>query len=194
MKWKISLILVLLCSCLLEGKAQRIAVKTNILYDAAATINIGAELGVAPKWTIDVSGNYNNWNMSHERRWKHWFVQPEARYWFCERFGGHFVGVHAIGGKFNIGNLDNDFKFLGTNFSVLSDQRFQGWAVGGGLAYGYSYMLNEHWNLEAELGLGYAYMKYDRYPCAVCGDKIAEDQSHNYWGVTKLAINLVYLF
>ena len=39
--------------------AQKIAVKTNILYDVTTTLNIGAEFRVAPKWTIDLSGNYN---------------------------------------------------------------------------------------------------------------------------------------
>lgn len=37
--------------------AQKIAVKTNILYDVTTTLNIGAEFRVAPKWTIDLSGN-----------------------------------------------------------------------------------------------------------------------------------------
>ena len=42
--------------------AQKIAVKTNILYDVTTTLNIGAEFRVAPKWTIDLSGNYNHFN------------------------------------------------------------------------------------------------------------------------------------
>ncbi len=63
----------------LSVSAQKVAVKTNVLYDAAATINAGVEIGLAPKWTLDVSGNLNAWDMSHGRKWKHWFVQPEAR-------------------------------------------------------------------------------------------------------------------
>ena len=34
--------------------------KSNILYDASGTINLGAEVGLAPRWTLDVSGNYND--------------------------------------------------------------------------------------------------------------------------------------
>lgn len=30
------------------AKAQNVAVKTNLLYDAAATINAGVEVGLAP--------------------------------------------------------------------------------------------------------------------------------------------------
>ena len=51
---------------------QEFAVKTNVLYDATMTINLGAELEVAPKWSVELSGNFNGWNMGNGRRWKHW--------------------------------------------------------------------------------------------------------------------------
>ena len=121
-------------------------------------------------------------------------VQPEVRYWFCDRFSGHFVGVHVHGGQFNIGGLDNGIKFLGTDFSKLSDSRFQGWFAGAGVSYGYDWILSRHWNLEAELGLGYSYTRFDQYRCAGCGKKVATDKAHNYVGITRIALNLVYLF
>lgn len=153
------------------AKAQNVAVKTNLLYDAAATINAGVEVGLAPKWTLDVSGNFNGWTMSDDRKWKHWMIQPEARYWFCDRFAGHFLGIHAHGGQFNIGHLDYGFKFLGTDFSKLTDHRFQGWFAGGGIAYGYTWILGRHWNLEAELGIGYSYTRYGNFqPCQLGED------------------------
>lgn len=39
--------------------AQRVAIKSNLLYDAATTMNLGLEIGLAPKWSLDLSGNYN---------------------------------------------------------------------------------------------------------------------------------------
>lgn len=177
-----------------EVKAQKVAVKTNIVYDIAANINAGVELGLAPKWTFDVSGNFNAWDMSHDRKWKHWFVQPEFRYWFCDRFAGHFLGLHLHGGQYNVGGLKNSISFLGTDFSRLSDNRFQGWFAGAGLAYGYSWILGKHWNLEAEIGFGYSYTKFDTFECVGCGRKVEEDKEHHYVGPTKAAINLVYLF
>lgn len=156
--------------------------------------NAGIEVGLAPKWTFDLSANYNGWTFSHERKWKHWLLQPEGRYWFCDRFAGHFVGVHALGGQYNIGNLNNHISFLGTDLSVLSDRRYQGWFAGGGIAYGYAWILNKRWNLEAELGLGWIYTRYDSYPCTQCGTKIADGKSHNYVGPTKAAVNLIYTF
>ena len=175
-------------------QAQKVAVKTNLLYDATATINAGIEFGLAPKWTLDVSGNFNGWTMSHDRKWKHWMVQPEARYWFCDRFAGHFLGFHALGGQYNIGHLKNNIKFLGTGFSKLSDSRYQGWFIGAGIAYGYAWVLNKHWNLEGEIGVGYVYTEYDRFNCKGCGKKVEEDKNHHYFGPTKAAINLIYVF
>ena len=184
-------------SCLVEVhfvKAQDIALKSNILYDASGTINLGAEVGLAPRWTLDVSGNYNGWVRSHGRTWKHWMLQPEARYWFCDRFTGHFVGVHAHGGQYNVGNLKNDISFLGSDLSKLSDRRYQGWFVGAGIAYGYSWILSRYWNVEAEIGVGYAYTRFDAYPCADCGTKLIDGKSHHYVGPTKVALNLIYVF
>lgn len=177
----------------LTARAQQFGLKTNLLYDATATVNVGAEMRVAPRWSIDVSGNLNAWSINNHK-WKHWLVQPEARYWFCDRFAGHFLAVHAHGGQYNFGGLRNGISFLGSDFSQLTDKRYQGWFVGAGVAYGYAWILGRHWNLEAEIGIGYAYTRYDTYPCANCGDKIAEDQSHHYVGPTKAAVNLVYTF
>lgn len=178
----------------LGAKGQDAAVKTNLLYDAALTVNLGVEFGLAPRWTLDVSGNFNGWTLSHDRRWKHWLLQPEARYWFCDRFSGHFLAAHAHGGQYNAGGLKNNISFLGSDLSELSDYRYQGWFVGAGVAYGYVWMLGWHWNVEAELGVGYAYTRYDKFRCVGCGKKLERDKSHHYVGPTKLAVNLVYVF
>ena len=92
---RILIFLMLLVSISLS--AQDVAVKTNLLYDATTTINLGAEIGVAPKWTVDLSANYNGWTFNDNKKWKHWMAQPEVRYWFCERFNGHFLGAHLLG-------------------------------------------------------------------------------------------------
>lgn len=194
---KIKLRLILLAGLVLFGisaKGQTVAVKTNILYDALLNVNLGAEFGLAPRWTLDVSGGLNMWTLSHDRRWKHWLVQPEARYWFCDRFSGHFLGFHAHGGQYNFGGLKNGVKFLGSDFSKLSDSRYQGWFVGAGVAYGYTWILGRHWNFELEIGVGYAYTQYDKFRCAGCGKKVESDKSHHYVGPTKAAVNLVYVF
>ncbi|MBQ8501028.1 MAG: DUF3575 domain-containing protein, partial [Bacteroides sp.] len=58
-----------------QAKGQDIALKTNLLYDATATINAGVEFRLAPRWSFDLSGNYNAWTLN-DHRWKHWLLQP----------------------------------------------------------------------------------------------------------------------
>ena len=174
-------------------QAQDVAVKTDLLKDVVLTPTIGVEFGLAPKWTFEVSGSLNAWPVN-DHYWKQWMVMPEARYWFCQRFAGHFVGAHVLGGQYNFGNLHNNIKFLGTDFSKLTDERHQGWMAGAGIAYGYDWILSRHWNLEAEIGFGWVYTRYDVYPCATCGSKTRSRKPHNYVGPTKAAINLVYTF
>ena len=176
-----------------ESNAQNWAVKTNLLYDATTSMNLGVERALAEKWTIDLSGNWNPFQFSENTKFKHWFVQPEVRYWTCRKFGGHFVAAHLWGGQYNVGNISGIPNFLGNNFSQLADHRFEGWFAGAGVGYGYAFMLGKHWNLEAEIGFGYAYTKFDKYFCPKCGEKIGSG-NHHYVGPTKAAINLVYLF
>ncbi len=191
---------ILLCAIMMfsaigySASAQNFALKTNLLSDGFLSPNLGMEVGLAPKWTLDVSGQFNLWTLSHDRRWKHWAVQPEARYWFCDRFASHFIGVHTHGGQYNIGGFDGKVKFLGTDARKLKDTRYQGWFVGGGVAYGYAWILGRHWNLEAELGVGYSYTRYDRFRCVGCGKKVESDKPHHYYGPTKAAVNIVYVF
>lgn len=49
-----------------------------MIYDAHLNANIGAEMQVAPKWSVDLSGQVNFWTLSHKRKWKNWMVQPET--------------------------------------------------------------------------------------------------------------------
>lgn len=192
-KFSLFIIAVLLMGFLQPARAQEIAIKTNFLYDATATVNAGVEIGLAPKWTLDLSGNLNAWSKNEHTKWKHWMVQPEARYWFCDRFSRHFIGAHLIGGAFNFGNINNNLSFLGSNFSILSDKRYQGYAFGCGVAYGFAFVLSKHLNLELEAGVGYVYLDYETYECDGCGRWVA-DNRHHYVGPTKAAVNLVYVF
>lgn len=174
-------------------KAQNIAVKTNLLADCLLNVNAGVEFALDTHWSLDIDGQWNFWTVN-EHKWKHWLLKPEFRYWFCERFAGHFIGLHALGGEYNFGNIKNNVRFIGSDFAPLTDRRYQGWGIGAGIAYGYAWVLNMHWNLEAEIGFGWIYTRYDIFPCAECGSKLASDLRHNYVGPTKAALSLVYLF
>lgn len=186
------LLILLLCVCwsgIEKVSAQKIAVKTNLLYDATSTLNLGAEYAVADRWSLQISGNYNPWTFSDNRKMKHWLIQPEARYWLCEAFNGHFFGVHAHYAQYNWGGMLFPW---GPSVDNLSRYRYEGWLAGGGVSYGYQWILGKHWNLEASLGLGYAYLKYDKHECRKCGDKIGTEKK-NYLGPTQAAVSIIYI-
>ena len=83
---------VLLCNTA-NSYAQKVAVKTNLLYDATTTMNLGLEIGLGKKWSLDLSGNYNPWKFDDETRLRHWacsrnfatgFVRNStAIFWLC---------------------------------------------------------------------------------------------------------------
>ncbi len=188
------LLAVVFCVAVSGAMAQKVAVKTNLLADGFFNPNLGVEVGLAPKWTMDITGQFNAWTLSHDRRWKHVLLQPEARYWFCDRFSGHFLGMHAHGGVYNIGGFDGKVSMFGTDARKLKDTRYEGWFVGAGVGYGYSWILGRHWNFEAEIGFGYSYTRYDRFKCENCGRRLERNKPHHYVGPTKAALNLVYVF
>lgn len=202
---KILITLGLLVAAIPSVNAQDVNIKTNLLYDALLSPTLGVEFGLAPKWSMDISGTINAWTVD-ERKWKQWMVQPEARYWFCQRFSGHFLGMHVLGGQYNFGNFgqleshpwrqaqDKRVMFLGTNLGELWNHRLQGWFVGAGVAYGYTWILDRHWSFEAEIGLGWIYTRFDKFNCAGCGKKVEPDKVHNYVGPTKAALNIIYVF
>lgn len=105
----------------------------------------------------------------------------------CRTFGGSFFGIHALGGQYNIRNVDLPFKTLPKQGK--DGRHYEGWYIGGGVTYGYQWLLSKHWNLEAEIGVGYAYSPYKLYgTCKRCLNK----GHRNYVGPTKVGISLVY--
>lgn len=179
------LFLFLLLAVMTNAYGQEFAVKSNLLYDATTTINLGVEVGLSEKWSLDMSGNYNGWKLGrNDMRLKHWLVQPEVRYWLREKFDGHFVGLHTHYADYNVGGI----KFLSEN---MEKNRYQGNLYGAGLSYGYQWLLGNSWSMEAVIGLGWAHLDYDKYPCATCG-KVIKSDAKNYFGATKAALSIIY--
>ena len=187
MKHLIPLLLICVAA---SASAQKVALKTNAAYDAAALLNLGVEYAWNGQWSAELSGVYNPFKFKNGKQWQMAFAQPEVRYWFGEAFRGHFVGIHAQAGTFDAGNINLPFNLA----SGLKDYSYQGWFAGAGIAYGYALPLAKHWNAEFEIGIGYAYSRYDKFECEGCGQKVEKDKSHNYFGPTKAAISLVYVF
>lgn len=191
MKRKVRLLLVgiaLMAGFLSALHAQNVALKSNLLYGATTTPNAGLEFRMGKKWTLDISGGYNPFTFEHHRKLKHWLVAPELRYWTCEAFSGHFFGLHAIGGEYNVNDIDIPVGRL----KNLNNYRHEGYGIGGGLTYGYQWLLGRRWNLEASISAGYVNLDYSKYECAKCGKKIGEGK-YDYFGVTKATLSLIYI-
>lgn len=173
-------------ACIVNG--QNVTIKTNLLYGGSTlTPNAGVEVRLADRWSLDLSGGYNPWTFGNGKQFKHWLVQPEARYWLRQTFGGHFLALHALGGSYNVNRVRVPWKFAADS----RQYRYEGWAAGLGIGYGYAWHLGRSWNLEVEAGVGYVHLDYDRYPCKRCS-ALAESRGHNLFRPTKLALNLVY--
>lgn len=168
--------------------AQKIAVKTNLLYGATTTPNLQLEFRLNKKSTLEIGGGINWFEYSDNKKFKNLLVQPEYRYWFCEAFNGHFLGIHAHGAEFNVGHLDVPVGRLDT----FKDRRYEGYLYGAGVSWGYQWILSPRWNFEVNLGGGYAHIDYTEFCWRECGQELSSGK-HNYWGVTRAGISIVYI-
>ena len=189
-----------------NAQGQHVAIKNNLLYDATGTFNLGLEFGIAPKWTLNIEGNYNPFTWSDGKRWQHWAVQPELRYWTCNRFAGHFFALQGTYVQSDFSNVKVfNTKMWEHDWKTLKDGRAKGWAWGAALGYGYDWVLSKHWNIEFEIAVGALRNYYDKYLVDTRVQpeytnfkrKPAKDENHTvewYAGPTKAAISLVYVF
>lgn len=172
--------------------AQQVNVKTNLLYWATSTPNAGLEWRLSPKISLSAVFGYNAFDFPNRAapdgvrtnpKLHHFLVKPEARYWFCRVFERHYVGLHAIYGRYNAGGM----KFP----KFLKKYRYEGWGTGAGLSYGHQWALGKRCGVELSAGIGYIYMRYDKYGCGACGVKQGRYVRH-YFGPTQLAASFVY--
>ena len=171
-----------------DGITQDVAVKTNAIGWATVSPNLAFEYRVARKWTLDLSLSYNPFTFGDNKKWRHVAVQPEARYWLCAPFGGHFVGAHLLYMHYNAGNVHMPFGL----WKQLRDYRFQGNLYGGGLVYGYHHIINRRWSIEGVIGLGFAHTCSKYYRCRHCG-RYQGIQKKNIFMPTKLSLSVVYV-
>lgn len=167
-----------------------VAAKTNLLFDAVGAVNIGAELPINNRWSLDLNWTFpwyvdREWDWCYELLWG----DVEMRYWLFERTRenrllGHFVGLYAGGGLYD--------------FQLRSTDGYQGeFFIAAGVSYGYAMELSNRWRLEFELGLGYLQSDYRHYfhvtdasgEELLIRDKLSGRIS--YWGPTKAKVSLV---
>ena len=168
-----------------ERILYQLGIKTNLLYDATTSMNLGFEFRTGDKTSFDLPVSFNPWTFSNNKKWKHWLVQPEFRFWTDETFNGHFFGLHGHYAFYNVSRLDHP-PFT----EYMNNHRFEGWLAGGGISYGYRWNFNHRWGLEATVGAGYAYLSYDKFSCGDC-ERMVGSETKNYFGPTKAGLSLV---
>lgn len=193
MKRQLFLLIACLATVFSASAQGEVGIKTNLFYGGyTLTPNLGVEIGLGKHTTLDITGSYNWFNLNgdetNNKKLVHWMVQPEFRYFLCEKFNGHFFGVHALYSQYNIGEHNLPMIFG----KGSKKYRHQGWAAGAGVSYGYQLMLSRSWNLEFNIGVGYARLKYDKYNCPECGENLGTETKH-YFGPTKAGVSLIWI-
>ena len=117
MRYKVLLFFLLVLWVAQTAKSQDVALKTNTLMWATTTPNLGLEVALSPRYTLELSGSYNPWTFKDDKKMRFWLVQPELKYWFCEKSEGHFVGMHLHGAQY---------------FGGFKKKRYDGYLAGGG--------------------------------------------------------------
>lgn len=165
---------------------SRVALKTNLLYDAVLVPNIGVEAKIFNNWTIYADIMYARWDIPSEHfYWDLYGAQAGIRKYFGSRalhrsFTGHHAGIYtqALAYDFQAGNIGQQTPTI--NFGV-------------GVEYGYSFPVARSLNIDVEIGIGYLGGKYHEYTV---------EDTHNVWrgtlertwiGPTKASISLVWL-
>ena len=164
-----------------QTSSRYVAVKTNLAAWAGTIMNLAVDVQVSEHFSVELPVLWCPWYVSSEHAIKTFTVQPEARYWLSKPGKGHFFGVHAHVGWFNV--KWNRDRYQDTERPLL----------GAGISYGYLLPFNEHWAGEFTLGAGYANMRYDTWYNIDNGARI-DTRTKNYWGITRVGLSVVYRF
>lgn len=171
-----------------------IDVRTNLLLDAAAIPNIGAELYLGRQWSLGLNWWYAWWKCDHRHRyWRTYGGEVNLRRWFGSTakrkpLAGHHAGIYAT-------VLTYDFEWgkkgimggrpLGTIFDKAN--------YGFGLEYGYSLPIARRLNLDFSIGAGYLGGEFQEYKPVDGRYEWTATKRRHWWGPTKAEISLVWL-
>ena len=170
------------------------AVKTNLLYDAALIPNLGVEFYMKDGWSIGADWMYGWWKKDRI----HWYWHAYGgdlvvRKWLGRKaeekpLQGHHLGVYAqvltydfeTGGRGYMGGKPGGTLFDRAHFGV-------------GLEYGYSHPIAKRLNLDFAIGIGYLGGKcYEYLP--VDNHYVWQTTKQRRWfGPTKAEVSLVWL-
>ena len=159
-----------------------IAVKTNLLFVAALTANLGFEAELWPHWSIDLPVWYSPYDIASTRKLRLLAVPPEVRWWPGVVMNGHFIGLHTHVAGFNVA-INDKARYQDPNHAL--------WGMGLSYGYAFSWGKDNRWGIEFNIGVGFAEYDYDAYRNRRNG-ALFKSGSDVYWGVTRAGVNLSY--
>ena len=167
---------------------SRVALKTNLLYDAVLIPNAGVEVSLGRQWTVGVDGFFT-W-FSSDSRHRYW--QGYGGYLTLRRylgtpvegqsflFKGHHIGAYALG-------LTYDVEWGGRGYQA---DRF---GFGGGVEYGYALPIGRNLLLDFSLGIGFQDGEYKEYD-PQDNHYVWQTTSKRHWfGPTKAEVSLKWV-
>lgn len=162
------------------------AIKSNMLYDAAMTPNAAIEFYLDAGFSLTANWQYAWWKRDKSAfYWRTYGGDVEARYWFGKLakekpLTGHHVGLY--------GQMVT-YDFIFGRKGILAPR--WSWAIGA--SYGYSLPIHEVLNLDFVLGLGYHSGIFQEYEL-IDGHYAWQVTKRRHWlGPTKAEISLVWL-
>lgn len=159
---------------------HRLAVKTNLLYDAILMPSLEVEYRINDRWSVAVEGDVAWWKRdSAHKYYQISTILAEGRYWFHTRepWHGHYVGVFAGGSWYDLENGERGYKG-------------EFWTAG--ISYGYMFPIGRSWSFEAGLGVGFLRTRYEEY-LPLDGHYVYQQTSRTNWlGPVKVKFALVY--
>lgn len=177
---KITFITIVLTLISLSAKSQFYSVSTNVLGWATASPNVGMDIALNRKVSINIE-LMGNFLKIPQFSTQHILSQQGMRFWMMENNIGSFFGFHFTEALYNVGNE----KYI-----------FEGWTAGIGASYGYSLLLSKRWSLGFEIGASVMYMEdqhTEREP-DVTTSALNRYNKRVMVLPTKLSMTMIYLF
>ncbi|MDE7347525.1 MAG: DUF3575 domain-containing protein [Muribaculaceae bacterium] len=178
----------------LPGRNFYMDIRSNMLYDALALPNIGAEFYLGKNFSIGGNWLYGWWKKDNRSRyWRAYGGELFGRWWFGKAahnkpLTGHHVGLYG-----QIYTYDFEWGGKGEMGGKPGDNMWARCFWGAGVEYGYSLPVARRINIDFSLGLGYTTGTYYKYH-PEDGHYVWEStHKRHYWGPTKLEIAFVWL-
>ena len=172
-----------------EVRQPRVALRTNLLYDATLTPNLGLDVRVDSAWTVGLLAGVNAWDIDKEKnkKWRHALFSIRARKYRDSLFHKGYYEADVIYSHYNVGNTKIPFGL----YSAVKDRRLQGDLIALGGKYGYSWILSRTWRIEAEAGVAVGYAWFKEYDCDHCGTYYGKGD--RIFLLPQLGVNVVYI-